>query len=82
MREPRRSGRIVHQPDRYLVLIETQVVIPDDGVEDPLTYKQAMNDLDHDQWIKAMNLEIEPMYFNSVWILVDQPNNVRPIGCK
>ena len=82
MREPRRSGRVVHQPDRYLGLIETQVVIPDDGIEDPLTYKQAMKDVDRDQWIKAMDLEMESMYFNSVWTLVDQPNDVKPIGCK
>ena len=57
LKEPRRSGRVVHQPDRYLGLIETQVVIPDDGIEDPLTYKQAMNDVNRDQWIKAMDLE-------------------------
>ncbi|TYK25899.1 gag/pol protein [Cucumis melo var. makuwa] len=41
-----------------------------------------MNDVDRDQWIKAMELEIESMFFNSVWTLVDQPNNVKPIGCK
>ncbi|TYK05426.1 gag/pol protein [Cucumis melo var. makuwa] len=41
---PRRSGRIVSQPNRYLGLTETQVVILDDGVEDPLAYKQTMND--------------------------------------
>ena len=63
-------------------MAETQVIIPDDGVEDPLTYKQTMNDEDIDQWIKAMNLEMESMYFNSVWELVDQPNGVKPIGCK
>ncbi|TYK29847.1 gag/pol protein [Cucumis melo var. makuwa] len=74
LREPRRSGRIVHQHNRFLDLIETQVVIPDDGVDDPLTYKQAMNDVDRDEWIKAMDLEMESMYFNSVWTLVDQPN--------
>ncbi|KAA0035771.1 gag/pol protein [Cucumis melo var. makuwa] len=74
LREPRRSGRIVHQHNRFLDLIETQVVIPDDGVEDPLTYKQAMNDVDRDEWIKAMDLEMESMYFNYVWTLVDQPN--------
>ncbi|TYJ98102.1 gag/pol protein [Cucumis melo var. makuwa] len=81
-REPRRSGRVVRQPDRYLGLSEAQIVIPDDGIEDPLTYKQAMNDMDCDQWIKAMDLEMESMYSNSVWTLVDQPNNVKPIGCK
>ena len=41
-----------------------------------------MNDVDSDQWIKAMNLEMEFMYFNSICTLVDQPNNVKPIGCK
>ncbi|KAA0047456.1 gag/pol protein [Cucumis melo var. makuwa] len=63
-------------------LIETQVVIPDDGVEHPLSYKQVMNDVDKDQWVKAMDLEMESMYFNSVWELVDLPEGVKPIGCK
>ncbi|KAA0045201.1 gag/pol protein [Cucumis melo var. makuwa] len=82
LKEPRRSGRVVHQPNLYLGLTETQVVIHDDGVKDPLTYKQAMNDVDHDQWNKAMNLEMKSMYFNSIWTLIDQPNDIRPIGCK
>ncbi|TYK20422.1 gag/pol protein [Cucumis melo var. makuwa] len=82
LRMPRRSGRIVSQPNRYLGLTETQVVIPDDGVEDPLSYKQAMNDVDKDQWVKAMDLEMESMYFNSLWELVDLPEGVKPIGCK
>src|ERR1051325_7889058 len=62
---PRRSGRSITQPKCYLGLIETQVVILDDGVEDPLSYKQAMNDRDKDQLVKTMNLEMESMYFNS-----------------
>ncbi|KAA0051954.1 gag/pol protein [Cucumis melo var. makuwa] len=74
--EPRRSGRVVRQPDRYLGLSEAQIIIPDDGIEDPLTYKQAMNDVDCDQWIKTMDLEMESMYSNSVWTLVDQPNDM------
>ncbi|KAA0068060.1 gag/pol protein [Cucumis melo var. makuwa] len=80
--EPRRSGRVVQQPDHYLGLSEAHIIIPDDGIEDPLTYKQAMYDVDCDQWIKAMDLEMESMYSNSIWTLVDQPNDVKPIGCK
>ncbi|TYK23865.1 gag/pol protein [Cucumis melo var. makuwa] len=30
--------------------------------------------MDKDEWIKAMNLKLEPMYFNLVWDLVDQPD--------
>ena len=41
-----------------------------------------MNDVDSGQWIKAINLEMESMYFNSVWTLVDQSNDIKPIGCK
>ncbi|KAA0045342.1 gag/pol protein [Cucumis melo var. makuwa] len=82
LRMPRRSGWVVSQPNRYLDLTETQVVIPDDGVEDPLSYKQAMNDVDKDQWVKAMDLEMESMYFNSMWELIDLPEGVKPIGCK
>ncbi|KAA0067075.1 gag/pol protein [Cucumis melo var. makuwa] len=79
---PRYSGRIVSQPNCYLGLTETQVVIPDDGVEDPLSYKQAMNDVHKDQLVKAMDLEMESIYFNSVWKLVDLPEGVKPIGYK
>ncbi|KAA0026238.1 gag/pol protein [Cucumis melo var. makuwa] len=67
---------VVRQPDRYLGLSEAQIIIPDDGIEDLLTYKQAMNDVDCDQWIKVMDLEMESMYSNSVWILVDQPSEM------
>ncbi|TYJ99632.1 gag/pol protein [Cucumis melo var. makuwa] len=42
----------------------------------------AMNDVDKDQWVKAMDLEMESMYFNSVCELVDLPEGVKPIGCK
>ena len=51
-------------------------------IEDPLIFKNAMEDVDKDEWIKAMSLELESMYFNSVWDLVDQPDGVKPIGYK
>jgi hypothetical protein len=82
MREPRHSGRVVNQPDRYLGLTEAPAVITNDGIEDPLFFKKAMSDVDKDEWIKAMNLEMESMYFNSVWELVDKPDGVKPMGCK
>ena len=79
---PRHSGRVVRQPDRYLGIGELQVVASSDGIDDPLTYSSAMDDSDKEEWLKAMNLEMESMYSNSVWELVDQPDGVKPIGCK
>ncbi|WBP92221.1 reverse transcriptase domain-containing protein [Kitasatospora cathayae] len=77
---PRRSGRVSKLPERYLGL--TQVNAGGTDLEDPLSYKQAMEDVDKDKWLKAMDLEMESMYSNSVWELVDQPVGVKPIGCK
>ena len=47
------------QSDHSLSLVMRFLHIPDDGIEDLLVDKQAMNDVDKDQWIKAMYLEIE-----------------------
>ena len=41
-----------------------------------------MDDPDKDKWLTAMEQEMESMYSNSVWELVDLPESVRPIGCK
>lgn len=55
----RRSGRVIKQPTRYMGLTKAQVVILNDDAEDPLTFKQAMDDVDKDESVKAMNLEME-----------------------
>ena len=75
----RRSGRVIKPPTRYNEDGMALVAITDN---DPLTYKHAMEDPDKERWLEAMNLEMESMYSNSVWELVDLPNEVRPIGCK
>ena len=75
---PRRSGRIVRQTDRF----EAHVVVPDTNDEDPTSFKEAMSDADKEEWLEAMNLEMESMHSNSIWELVDLPEGFRPIGCK
>ena len=40
-----------------------------------------MEDSDKEKWQEAMNQEMESMYSNSVWKLIDPPEDVRPIGC-
>ena len=47
-----------------------------------MTFREAMQDPDVDKWQEAMNQEMESMYSNSVWELVDLPDNVKAIGCK
>ena len=78
--EDRRSGRTVRQPDRLIYLGETDEVIQEE--QDPNTYKEAQADIDVSHWQTAMKAEMESMYSNQVWELVDPPINVKPIGCK
>ena len=80
--EPRRSGRIVRQPDRFMFLGEAYEAVPEEHESDPSTYEEAMADTDSDQWKLAMKTEMESMYSNQVWELVDSRANIKPIGCK
>ena len=51
-------------------------------VDDPRNYEEAMWDIDYSRWLEAMNSEMESMYSNQVWTLVDHPEGISPIGCK
>ena len=50
------------------------VAISDDHKDDPLTISDAMKDVDSKAWQQAMDLEMDSMYSNQVWELVDCPN--------
>ena len=41
-----------------------------------------MRDIDSVKWLEAMKFEIDSMYQNQVWDLVDAPERIKPIGCK
>ena len=80
--ELRRSGRMTHKPSRYLLLGELYQAITIDSEEDPVNYKEALEDVDAQEWFKAMGREMESMYSNSVWSLVEALKGVKPIGRK
>ena len=42
----------------------------------------AMQRPDSEKWFEAMKSEMKSMKVNDVWILVDPPEGVKPIGCK
>ena len=80
--ELQRSGRTTRKPSRFLLLGESYQVITIDSEEDPVNYKEALEDVDAQEWLKAMDREMESMYSNSVWSLVEAPKGVKPIRCK
>ena len=64
--ELRRSRRKTRKPSRYLLLGESYLAITIDSEEDFVNYKEALKDVDAQEWLKAMDREMESMYSNSV----------------
>ena len=69
-------------PSHYGYEGDIQFLVSITNQNDPLTYRDAIDDYDKDKWQDAMNQEMESMYSNFVWELVNPPEDVRSIGCK
>ena len=61
---------------------ESYELILEEHEQYPCNYDEAINDIDSGSWQDAMKAEMESMYSNQVWTLVDLPANIKPIGCK
>ncbi|KAL8534277.1 hypothetical protein ACS0TY_010327 [Phlomoides rotata] len=81
---PRRSGRVVRQPDRFMFVGESLDLIPSDEHDDndPWTYKEAIQDKDAESWHKSMDSEIESMDAMEVYDLSELPRGMKVVGCK
>ncbi|GJY60895.1 retrotransposon protein, putative, ty1-copia subclass, partial [Tanacetum coccineum] len=49
---------------------------------EPANYKAALLDPESKKWLDAMNVEMQSMKNNDVWVLVEHPPNARTIGSK
>ena len=74
----RRSDKVSHPLERYVRHIRGE----DIKDIDPQTYEEAIMSIDSGKWKEAMNSEMDSMYSNKVWNLVDAPEGIVPIGCK
>ncbi|XP_073120874.1 uncharacterized mitochondrial protein AtMg00820-like [Henckelia pumila] len=78
---PRRSERIIRPLARYTLLHEQGHDEPSDGC-DSRNFKEAISYAESSKWLEAMQSEMDSMYSNQVWTLVDPPEEIVPIGCK
>nr|GEU87328.1 hypothetical protein [Tanacetum cinerariifolium] len=49
---------------------------------EPANYKAALLDLESKKWLDAVNVEMQSMKDNVVWVLVELPPNSRTVGSK
>ena len=78
----RRSGRVIRQPLQYTLLGESFDNIPDEQDIDPCNYDEALKDKDADLLQKVLKSEMQSMYSNQVWEIIEPPEGIKPIGCK
>ncbi|PRQ60636.1 putative RNA-directed DNA polymerase [Rosa chinensis] len=80
----RRSGRIrkpAINPQEYMVYLqEAEFDWGEDN--DPENFSQAINSDQSLKWTEAMEAELQSMYDNNVWELVEPTGSHKPIGCK
>ncbi|GJQ93236.1 retrotransposon protein, putative, ty1-copia subclass [Tanacetum coccineum] len=76
-----RSKRTHRAPERLCLNVEVEEHSIGD-LNEPTSYKAAMLDPKSGKWINAMNVEMQSMIDNMVWVLVDLPPNCKTVGSK
>ena len=79
------SRRVVREPERYGMYNtfgHTYTTVIDEFDDDPASYSKAMASFEANLWQKAIDAEIQSMYSNGIWTLIDPPKGIKPIGCK
>nr|GEV45616.1 hypothetical protein [Tanacetum cinerariifolium] len=77
----RRSTRTRHAPNcmcLYLDIKEHEL----GDLGEPTNYKVALLDPKSEKWLNAMNVEMQSMKDNEVWVLVKLPPNGKTVGSK
>nr|GEY27150.1 retrotransposon protein, putative, Ty1-copia subclass [Tanacetum cinerariifolium] len=77
----RRSTRTRHAPDRMCLYIDAEEHELGD-LGEPANYKAALLDLESEKWLNAINVEMQSMKYNEVWVLVELPPNGKTVGSK
>ncbi|KAK1423937.1 hypothetical protein QVD17_19248 [Tagetes erecta] len=68
-----------HEEDLSAVAFITAA---NDSVFEPLSYEEAVSADNKDKWVKAMNEEMESLYKNGTWRLVNKTKGQKCVPCK
>ncbi|GJW89050.1 retrotransposon protein, putative, ty1-copia subclass [Tanacetum coccineum] len=77
----RRSIRTRRPTDRMCLYIDAEEHELGD-LGEPANYKDALLDLESDKWFNVMNVKMQSMKDNKVWVLVELPPNGKTVGNK
>ncbi|KAH9800568.1 hypothetical protein KPL71_000711 [Citrus sinensis] len=80
-----RERRHTRPPARYAyadMVAHALMSAEDVAIEEPNSYREAMNSKNSRNWIKAIREEIDSLVRNQTWILVPNPGNRKIVSCK
>nr|GEW24688.1 hypothetical protein [Tanacetum cinerariifolium] len=75
----RRSTRTRHASDCMCLYIDVEEHELGD-LDEPTNYKAALLDPESEKWLNAMNVEMQSMKDNEVWVLVELPPNGKTVA--
>nr|GEW63750.1 hypothetical protein [Tanacetum cinerariifolium] len=75
----RRSTRTRHAPDRMCLYIDVEEHELGD-LGELANYKATLLDPESEKWLNAMNVEMQSMKDNEVWVLLELPPNGKTVG--
>jgi len=80
-----RPKRVIKPPQRYgfedMATYALHAAKEIDSNE-PATYKEAINHPEVENWLLATKEEMESLYKNQTWKLVELPKGIHVVGCK
>nr|GEX46148.1 zinc finger, CCHC-type [Tanacetum cinerariifolium] len=76
-----RSTRTRHAPDRMCLYIDAEEHKLGD-LDEPANYKATLLNPMSEKWLNAMNVEMQSINDNEVWVLVELPLNGKTVGSK
>nr|GEV15619.1 hypothetical protein [Tanacetum cinerariifolium] len=79
--KPGKSKRTRHAPDRMCLYIDAEEHELGD-LRELANYKAALLNRESEKWLNAMNVEMQSMKDNEVWVLVELPPNGKTVGSK
>ena len=75
----RKSTRVRNATEFYGQLVNAFTLEEHD---EPANYKEAIESPESEKWLQAMRSEIDSMYANKVWTLVDIPEDRKAVENK
>ncbi|GKB10958.1 retrotransposon protein, putative, ty1-copia subclass [Tanacetum coccineum] len=57
-------------------------IAEEEDTHEPITFQEAINSSEKDEWVRAMKEEMSSLKKNHTWELVDQPPGQKLVSCK